>query len=128
MGFRLKTSKQTKEYFDKLCASSSLKPFALCKIAIALSLNEKAPITEYPSDDMSGMELQRATVTGEHDIVYKALLEMNLGRHLTDDDYFPKYMKLHIDRGTEILYKKYQYAGGSLEKFITLVLKEGDVL
>ena len=128
MGFRLKTSKKTKEYFDILTASSSLKPFALCKIAIALSLNEKEPITEYVSNDVSGIELQRSTVTGDFDIVYKSLLEMNLGRSLTEDEYFPDYMKLHIDRGTELLYNRYKYAGSSLEKFLTSVLEKGDVI
>lgn len=128
MGFRLKTSKKTKEYFDKLQTSSSLKPFALCKIAIALSLKEETKITEYTSNDVSGMELQRSTVTGDLDIVYKSLLEMDLGCPLSEDDYFPKYMKLHIDRGTEILYNRYQYAGGSLEKFLISVLGEGDAI
>lgn len=129
MGFRLKTSKKTKEYFDKLTASSSLKPFALCKIAIALSLKEKAHIDTYISKDVSGMELQRSTVTGDLDIVYKSLLEMNLGRSFTsEDEYFPDYMKLHIDRGTELLYNRYMYAGSSLEKFLTSVLEKGDAI
>ena len=128
MGFRLKTSKQTKLYFDKLTASSSLKPFALCKIAIALSLTCREPITEYHSDDISGMELARSTVTGNEDIIFKSLIELDLGHSISDDQYYPYYMKLHIDRGTELLYNRYQYAGGSLEKFLNSVLLKGDVI
>lgn len=128
MGFRLKTSKKTKEYFDKLTASSSLKPFALSKIAIALSLNCDEPIDDYHSDDITGIELARSTVTGNEDIVFKSLIEMDLGRTITEDEYYPHYMKLHIDRGTELLYKRYQYAGSSLEKFLCSVLVKGDAL
>ena len=34
MGFRLKTSKKTKEIFEEVGKSTNLKPFALSKIAI----------------------------------------------------------------------------------------------
>lgn len=126
MGFRLKTSKRTKEIFEELGASSNLKPFALSKIAVSMSLQSTASIDEFTSSDVNGLELQRSTVTGEFDTIYKALIEMNLGRHLTDDEYYPYYMKLHMDRGAELLYNSYKYCGGNLEKFITQSLTKGD--
>lgn len=128
MGFRLKTSKKTKEIFEELSSSSNLKPFALSKIAISFSLKSKTPITEYFNEDVNGLELQRSTVTGEFDHLFKALLEMNLGRHLSEDEYYPQYMKLHIDRGAELLYNNYKYSGGNLEKFLTQLLTKGDVI
>lgn len=126
MGFRLKTSKKTKEIFEELGGSLNLKPFALSKIAVSMSLNHETPITQYEVSDTNGLELQRATVTGEFDAVFKALIEMDLGRHISDDEYYPTYMKLHMDRGAKLLYNKYKYSGGNLEKFITKVLDEGD--
>lgn len=126
MGFRLKTSKRTKEIFEELGGSTNLKPFTLSKIAVSMSLNHESSINEYESKDTNGLELQRATVTGEFDAMFKALIEMNLGRHISDDEYYPTYMKLHMDRGAELLYNKYKYSGGNLEKFITKVLDEGD--
>ena len=127
MGFRLKTSKKTKELFEELGASTNLKPFALSKIAVSMSLNHNIPIDEYESLDTNGLELQRSTVTGEFDDIFKALIEINLGRHITDDEYYPHYMKLHMDRGSELLYNKYKYSGGNLEKFLTQLLSKGDV-
>lgn len=127
MGFRLKTSKKTKELFEELGASTNLKPFALSKIAVSMSLNHNIPIDEYESLDTNGLELQRSTVTGEFDDIFKALIEINLGRHITDDEYYPHYMKLHMDRGAELLYNKYKYSGGNLEKFLTQLLSKGDV-
>lgn len=127
MGFRLKTSKKTKEIFEEIGASSNLKPFALSKISVALSLKKLEPIDTYEITDSNGLELQRATVTGEFDAIFKALIETNLNRHITDDEYYPHYMKLHMDRGAELLSNIYRYSGGNLEKFLTQTLeKAGD--
>lgn len=127
MGFRLKTSKKTKEIFEEVGKSSNLKPFALSKIAVALSLKEKSNIDDYKNDDANGLELQRSTVTGDYDAIFKALIEVDLNRNITDDEYYPYYMKLHMDRGAELLLNQYKYSGGNLEKFLNNALKKGDV-
>lgn len=126
MGFRLKTSKKTKEIFDGIGASSNLKPFALCKIAIALSLQESKDISEFKSDN-NGMELQRTTVTGDLDSLYKCLMESYANMHLSDDEYFPIHTKKHIDRGAKLLATSYEYSGGNLEKFLNSLINKGDV-
>ena len=83
MGFRLKTSKKTKEIFEEIGASSNLKPFELLsKIAVAMSLNEPLSIDEYRNADVTGLELQRSTITAEYDAIYKALIEIDLNRHI----------------------------------------------
>lgn len=126
MGFRLKTSKNTKKIFEEIGKSTHLKPFALSKIAITMSLNESTSIENYNSNDSNGIELQRSTLTGEFDLIFKLLIEINIDRHITEDEYYPHYMKLHLDRGAELLYNKYKYSGGNLQKFITYSLKEGN--
>lgn len=126
MGFRLKTSKKTKEIFEEIGASSNLKPFALSKIAVSMSLRETTSIEEYTQSDSNGLELQRATVTGEFDAIYKALIETNLKKHITDDEYYPYFMKLHMDRGAELLSNIYKYSGGNLEKLLSQLLEKGD--
>ena len=126
MGFRLKTSKKTKEIFEEIGASSNLKPFALSKIAIALSLKDENSIDLYTETDTNGLELQRSTVTGEFDNVYKSLMEVNLNKHLTDDEYYALYTKKHIDKGAEILQNLYKYSGGNLEKFLRTITQKGD--
>ena len=126
MGFRLKTSKKTKEIFEEIGASSNLKPFALSKIAIALSLKDTNSIDLYGETDTNGLELQRSTVTGEFDNVYKSLMEVNLNKHLTDDEYYPLYTIKHIDKGAEILQNLYKYSGGNLEKFLRTITQKGD--
>lgn len=126
MGFRLKTSKKTKDIFEEIGSSSNLKPFALSKIAIALSLKDSKSIELYNETDTNGLELQRSTVTGEFDNLYKSLMEVNLNKHLTDDEYYPLYTKKHIDKGAEILQNLYKYSGGNLEKFLRTITQKGD--
>lgn len=126
MGFRLKTSKRTKEIFEEIGKSSNIKPFALSKISVSLSLKESTSIREYENNDMNGLELQRSTVTGEFDALFKALIEVGLKQSITDDEYYPYYMKLHMDRGADLLYNLYKYSGGNLEKFLKNTLKQGD--
>lgn len=126
MGFRLKTSRKTKEIFEEIGKSTNLKPFALSKIAVSLSLNYSTSILEYKNNDTNGLELQRATVTGEFDSIFKALIEVDLGYKINDDDYYPQFMKRHIDRGAELLLNQYKYSGGNLEKFLKTSLQKGD--
>ena len=127
MGFRLKTSKKTKEIFEEIGRSYNLKPFAFSKIAVSLSLKSEEPIDQEEEKDVNGLELQRSTVTGEYDAIFKALIEMNLGRNITEDEYYPKYMKLHMDRGAELLYSDFRYSKNNLEKFINnKLIKEGE--
>ncbi|MGL4991756.1 MAG: DndE family protein [Sarcina sp.] len=126
MGFRLKTSKKTKEIIEELAGSTNLKPFALCKIAIALSLNSNDPIENFTSD-INGLEFQRTTVTGEFDAIYKCMMEAYADKHLTDDEYYPTHTKKHIDRGFELFLAKYKYSGGNLEKFLNKISSEEEL-
>lgn len=124
MGFRLKTSKETKEIFEALGGSINLKPFALCKIAIALSLTDDSDVYNY-ENDMTGLELNRQTITAQHDIMFKVLMENHANKYLSDDEYFPDYSKWHIDRGAKMLRDKVKYYG-NLEQFIKNMIKGDD--
>lgn len=123
MGFRLKTSTQTKDIFEELGSRMNLKPFALCKLAISMSLTNEEPIENYESKDNNGLELNRQTITAQYDGLFKALLEQHAGKSLTDDEYFPTHAKLHIDRGASMLKNKYNYSS-NLEHFIRQVVNE----
>lgn len=63
---------------------------------------------DYETDSL-GLELNRQTITGEWDILYKCLVELFEGRHIDDDEYFQKYLKAHLDRGAKMIYSEFQY-------------------
>ena len=43
------------------------------------------------------------SATGDNETYFKVLIEQVEGRYLSEEEYFPKYVKAHIDRGSELL-------------------------
>ncbi|AKP44069.1 TPA: DndE family protein [Clostridioides difficile] len=127
MRFKLKTSTQTKEIFEELGSRMNLKPFALCKLAISMSLSYSESIESYENIDNNGLELNRQTITNQYDTLFKTLFEQHIGRHLSDNEYFPNQVKLHIDRGAIMLKNRYNYSS-NLEHFITQIIQEDNNL
>ena len=109
MANKLRVSKRTQQIFSKVGATNSLPPFALAKLAIALSVR-KGPLQEkdYGTDN-EGQELNRQTIFGDHDLIFKCLILMNSGTPLTEDEYFPKTVKAHLDRGAQLLENEDRY-------------------
>lgn len=125
MIFKIKTSKKTMLLFEEMQASTNYAPFILSKLAIAISIKSGKPLKEADfHKDLLGLELNRQTITGEWDELYKGLIEMFEGRAINDDDYFQKYLKAHLDRGAILLYSEFKYSSD----FITAVLKDGESL
>lgn len=126
MIFRLKTSKRTEEIFRELENRTHLKPYTLVKHAIAWSVKENTSV-EGLSTDSDGLDLNRQTITGDHDIYFKLLIEQVEQRHLEDEEYFPAYVKAHVDRGAVILLNMYNHAG-TLDNYVKQTLGVGDTV
>lgn len=126
MIFRLKTSKQTQEIFEELERRTNYKPYTLVKHAIAWSVAEKTSVEGFQSDS-NGLDLNRQTITGDNEEYYKTMFELIEGRFLEEDEFFPKYVKAHIDRGSKLLLDMYNHAG-SVDKYILQVLGVGDTV
>lgn len=124
MQFRLKTSGRAHTILKDLYASTKITPNILARLAFSLSLMNPEPIENFQSDTNNGMEFNRPTLTGDHDILYRCLLMQREQRFISDDEFFPRLMKLHIDRGVEQLWAEYRYTG-SYERFITHLTKIG---
>lgn len=116
----IKTSKKTMDLFEEISASTNFAPFILSKLAISLSLKSGAPLQEPDfGTDSFGLELNRQTITGEWDELFKGLIEMFEGRHLADDEFFQKYMKAHLDRGARMLYSEFKYNNDFMLSLLT---------
>lgn len=126
MIFRLKTSKKTQEIFAELESRTNYKPYTLVKHAIVWSINENTSVADYTSDS-EGVDLNRQTITGDNEIYFKVLIEQVEGRFLPEEEFFPKYVKAHIDRGAGLLLDMYNHAG-SVDKYIQQVLGLGDTV
>ena len=120
MVFKIRTSKQTMKFFEELSASTTYAPFILSKLAISMSIKSGEPLTEADfRTDNQGLELNRQTITGEWDDLYKSLIEMFEKKHINDDDYVQKYLKAHLDRGAKLIYSEFKYSGDLLTALLS---------
>ena len=109
MVFKIRTSKKTMSFFEEIAASTNYPPFILSKLSISMSVKSGEPLTATDfKTDCFGLELNRQTITGEWDDLYKGLIEMFEGQHISDDDYFQKYLKAHLDRGAKLIYSEFK--------------------
>ena len=111
MVFKIKTSKRTMALFEEITASTNYAPFILCKLSIAMSIKSGQPLElkDFKTDS-NGLELNRQTITGEYDDLYKSIVEVSEGKHLSDDEFFQKYLKAHLDRGANMIYSEFKYS------------------
>lgn len=90
------------EIFDKINGSHHLQPFALAKISLAMAIHAQYKYAGELANTM-GIELNRQTITGEYDLLFKKLIENNEGKSLTEEEYFPNYVKAYLDYGATLL-------------------------
>lgn len=110
MAFKLKTSKKSEEIFSRIEASENLPFYVTVKLAMALSLRSEKPLDDKDfNTNALGRELNRQTITGDADALYKCLMELYSNKHLTDEEFFPGYVKAHIDRGALMLDREQKY-------------------
>ena len=110
MAFKLKTSQQTEEIFNRIEASEKLPWPTLMRLALSLSIRQGSLMELELYTDNLGKELNRPTITGDSDSIYKCLIALQEGRHLTDEEYFPTYVKAHLDRGARLLEQEKNYS------------------
>lgn len=109
MQFRLKTSKRTEEIYDAIYKSEHLQPFALSKLSISLAIHNNFSSAQEEISDNDGLDLNRQTIMGENDRLFKALIEINEGRYIPEEEYFPEIVKKYIDYGAVVLEQEYKY-------------------
>lgn len=110
MIYKLRTSKRTQEIFASIGASQNLQPFALSKLSIALSVKAgKLKEDDYLTDN-EGLELNRQTIFGEFDQLFKCLILNTEKKAMPEDEYFPRTVKAHLDRGAVLLFNESRYS------------------
>ena len=107
MVFRTKTAKRTMEIYSYIQQREYLQPFILAKISIALAIKNKYKFDGCLSDT-AGLDLNRQTITGEYDLLFKKLIEMNEGHRISEEEYFSLAKCGHT----------YQYTKDELEEII----------
>lgn len=107
---KLHTSKRTQEIFNSLGQTLGLQPFILSKLAIALSIRKGDLLPDDFMTDNDGLELSRQTIFGDHDLLFKTLIVNTHGKVTMEEDYFPSFVKAHLDRGAKFLEDEKRYS------------------
>lgn len=122
MNYRLRTSKTVGEELKQFESLLNISPNIIARIAVALSLRNPQPIEVSQESDHSGLEINRSTLTGEYDYLFKCLIAQHYGKSISDEEYFPLLFNAHLERGMQSLKSEYKMAGNSERFFRNLIL------
>lgn len=109
MTTRVKTAKVTEEILNDLERRMHLGRNILARYAIVLSLKNPEEQIKY-TRDKQGFELNRSTLTGDYDSIFKGLITVFLKENISDSKFLDE-MKKHCDRGSILLKNIYDFEG-----------------
>ncbi len=102
----IKTSKENREVVANLTRKLSLgTENIIARIAFTYSLSKERKLNLEDLKDSGGKEYSRGVLFGDNYSFYIALLSTHYNLYKTDKD-LPKYVKLHIDDGLELIQKE----------------------
>lgn len=104
-----------------LQANTGLTWNILCRIALSLSLRD--PSMPDPVEDKFGIDINRYTITGENDYVYKALIRQHAQKNISDEEYLPALFNAHLERGVGLLENEYNHVK-NYDKILLNLLRE----
>lgn len=105
---QIKTSKENKEIVVNLSRKLNLgAENIIARIAFTYSLSQDIKLNIEDLSNSGGKEYSRGVLFGDNFDVYIAMLCKHYGLYKTDKD-IPKYVKLHVDHGLELLNSEYQ--------------------
>jgi DNA sulfur modification protein DndE len=100
---QIKTTKANKALVTELTHKLNLgAENVIARVALAYSLSKSEKLSISSMKDSQGKEYSKGVLFGNMDAYYMALICTKYGIYKTDKD-IPKYIKLHIDNGLELI-------------------------
>lgn len=100
---RIKLSETSTNKLKNFKGRTGITPNIACRLALALSLNERNPPSLGLYLEDSGQEINRYTFLGEHDLILLSLFtQWCIQNNISSDEQFD-YLMAHINRGVELL-------------------------
>lgn len=119
MASNLHPSKAAGEFLEEVLAKNTGVIKAVwARIAIARSINLPELPEEVRKQDHGGTELAEKTIFGEQRNLFHAAFTVRYGRKISDEEFFPKLAKQHLDRGVELLRTDWELAGRRRDDFL----------
>lgn len=79
---------------------------SIARLAYTYSLSKDEQLNLKDLKDSKGKEYSKKVLFGEYDDIYIAMVCVHYNLHKSDKD-IPKYIKLHIDHGLQLLDQEY---------------------
>ena len=99
----IRTSKENREIVAKLTRRLNLgTENHISRIALAHSLSKDRKLKIEEVQNSSGKEYTKSVLFGQYLDYYLGLVALHYSIHITDKD-LPKYIKMHIDDGLQLL-------------------------
>ncbi|QHI36743.1 hypothetical protein IMCC3317_21130 [Kordia antarctica] len=103
---QISTSKENREVVAQLSRKLNLgKENVIARIALTYSLSQDRKLDLKDVKDSGGKEYSKSVLLGDYENIYFGLICTHYGLYKTDKS-IPKYIKLHIDEGLELLDKE----------------------
>ena len=129
MVFKIKTSKKAEDIISRLELSHNLPCYTLVKLAMALSLRSEKPLEESDfKTNTLGRELNRQTITGEYDDLFKALILQKENKNISDEELMRLVQCRDEKAFDEILESKRNPEKNDMEEIKTEMIDEGTEL
>lgn len=104
----IRTSEANKKVVTELTQKLSLGPEnVIARLALAYSLSRGRKLEFSSIKDAKGKEYSQNTLFGSYTAYYIALISQLYNLHKDDKD-IPRYLKLHIDDGLELMQKNFK--------------------
>lgn len=111
----IKTSAKNKEIVSQLTSKLQLgSENIIARIALAYSLSKDEKLSLNDIKDSGGKEYSAVVLFGSNKDYYIAIIALHYGIQITDSK-ISKYIKLHIDKGLEIINKDLNESNGISE-------------
>ncbi|MDN3548927.1 DndE family protein [Mucilaginibacter aquaedulcis] len=102
----IRTSKANKELVTQLTNKFNLgAENVIARLAFSFSLSTEQKLNLSQIQDSGGKEYNSKVLFGDYADIYMALLCVHYNLYKSDKD-LPKYVKLHIDNGLELISKE----------------------
>ena len=103
----IRTSKENKEIVSQLSRKLNLgTENIIARIALTFSLSKDRKLDIKDLQNSTGKEYSKAVLFGNYIDYYIGLVAVHYDLHISDKD-LPKYIKMHIDDGLELLNEEF---------------------
>jgi len=124
MASRVRVSEETSRQLDHLSSRLDLRRNIVCRLAIGRSLALKDSVKNIEQKNSSGYEFNLFTLTADKDLLFKVLCVQHEKKRLTENEYVSKYLRNHIERGTQILFSEFSRINSPVDFLMSLMDKK----